>query len=798
MARRFSGERRLPACTVRQLAGRNARIPRQCVFRTRFAASCREQQAGSLCSPAAIMSAPIPVKSMGTAISRVDGKLKVTGTARYSAEFAPPNMAYAFLVMSTISKGRITAIDSSAAEKTPGVLAIITHLNAPKVAESSNAQKPEGIRIEERIPLLDDKVLYGGQYVAMVVAESLERARHAASLLRISYSAEVPVLRKEDMRADERKPKENQDEDLRVKKGDAAAVLNDSNFAKIEHTYSTPTETHNPMECSTTAATWNAPDRLTIYDATQYVKGAEGIVAHAFGLAPQSVHVICPFVGGAFGCKGPVWPHTILAVMAAKVVGRPVKLELTRQQMFSGTGHRSPTLQTIALAASKDGKLQAILHHTEVTTSPVGNYVEECGGPTNVLYDAPAIDINHEVFTVNRAQPSFMRAPGECPGTYALECAMDELAYALKMDPLKLRMVNDSPNHPIKGIPWSVKYLRECYELGAERFGWSRRNHSPRSMKDGSLLVGWGLATATYPAISLHADAHVVLAADESVLVRCATHDLGTGANTVFTQISADAIGVPVVKVRFELGDSSYPFGPVAGGSNSTATVGSAIVDAGRKLHKKLADLAVSDAKSPLFQFKADDVTMIAPGRLGAKSDSSKSDSFNNILSRAGLKNIEVDGSFKHERNEKLAFQSFGAHFCEVKIDPALPLVRVTRWVSVMNCGRVINPKTGGSQILGGIVMGVGMALEEETVYDPATGLPATRNLADYHVPVHADIHSIDVHFVGEPDYAFNPMGARGMGEIGITGAAAAVANAVYHATGKRVRDLPITIDKLI
>jgi len=502
------------------------------------------------------------------------------------------------------------------------------------------------------------------------------------------------------------------------------------------------------------------------------VKGAQGIVAHAFGLKKENVRVICPFVGGAFGCKGPVWPHTILAAMAAKIIGRPVKLELTRQQMFSGTGHRTPTFQTIALAASRDGKLQAIRHQSDTLTSPVGHWVEACGiGSTNVLYDAPAIEFGHTVYTVNKSQPSFMRAPGECPGTYALESAMDELAYALKMDPLKLRMVNNSPNHPIKGVPWSAKHLRECYELGAEKFGWSRRTHEPRSMKDGNLLLGWGVATATYPAHAMRAEVHIQLNADGSALVRCAAHDLGTGAYTALTQISADALVLPVEKVKFELGDSDFPFGPVAGGSNTTGTVGSAIVDAAQNLKKKLVDLG---------------------------ADANKPDSFAEALNRAGLKTLEADGKFEFEENEKLGFQSFGAHFCEVKIDPALPLVHVTRWVSVMNCGRVINPKTGGSQILGGVVMGIGMALEEETHYDPATGLPATRNLADYHVPVHADINSIDVHFVGEPDLAFNPMGARGMGEIGITGAAAAVANAVYHATGKRVRDLPITLDKLM
>jgi xanthine dehydrogenase YagR molybdenum-binding subunit len=716
------------------------------------------------------MSAPIPAKSMGTAVSRVDGWLKVTGAAKYPAEFNPPNAVYASIVMSPIAKGTITAIDSGAAEKAPGVLAVITHLNAPKLTEPVQGRS-EGIRIERRLPLGDNKISYGGQYVAAVVAETSEQARHAASLLKINYAPQPPVLSKEDsLKASQ--PKELFDQALQHKKGDVAGALANSDFIKIENTYSTPTETHNPMECSATVAQWEAPDRLTIYDATQYVKGAQGIVSQAFGLPHENVRVICPFVGGAFGCKGPTWPHTILAAMAATIVNRPVRLELTRQAMFSGTGHRTPTFQTIALAASRDGKLQAIRHKSDGLTSPVGHWVEGCGiGSTGVLYEAPAIEFSHTVYTVNVAQPSFMRAPGECPGTYALESAMDELAYALKMDPLQLRMVNDSPNHPITGIPWSTKHLRECYELGAQKFGWSKRKHEPRSMKDRQLLVGWGLATATYPAHAGHAEVQIQLKADGTALVRCAAHDLGTGQYTSLTQISADAIGLPIEKVKFELGDSNLPFGPVAGGSQTTATVGSAIALAAQDLKKKLADLG---------------------------ADINKPDSFRDAFKRAGTNSIEADGKFKHEENEKLGFESFGAHFCEVKIDPELPLVCVTRWVSVMDCGRVINLKTARSQILGGVAMGIGMALEEETVYDPATGLPATRNLADYHVPVHADVHNIDVHFVGEPDYAFNPMGARGMGEIGITGAAAAVANAVYHATGKRVRDLPITLDKLI
>jgi xanthine dehydrogenase YagR molybdenum-binding subunit len=743
------------------------------------------------------MAVQLAAVSQGKPITRVDGRQKVTGAAKYPAEFQVPEAAYGYLVLSEIAKGRIISIDTSAAEKAAGVIVVLTHLNAPKFSEPVNASRAQGIRIEERLPFSDAVISYGGQYVAMVVAEKFEQARYAASLVHVAYLSEKHALIKDDAAATAVQPPENQGQKIQVTKGDPASALQNPNFVSIDQVYSTPTETHNPMECSATIAQWEGAERLRVYDATQYVKGAQSVLARIFGLQPENVRVTCPFVGGAFGCKGPVWPHTILAVMAARAAGRPVRLELTRQQMFSGTGHRSPTVQRVAIAASRDGKVQAIRQQSETVTSPVGRFIEVCGiGGANVLYDAPNIEFRHTLYTVNVAQPSFMRAPGECPGTYAMECAMDELAYALKMDPLKLRLINDSPNHPIKGVPWSARHLRECFQRGAERFGWSRRNPEPRSMHKDNKLLGWGVATATYPANKWVANANIEIDQNGIATVRCATHDLGTGAYTAMSQISADAIGIPVEQVKFELGDSDLPFGPVAGGSNSTATVGSAIVDTAKKLHAKLAELAVKDSKSPLYGVNPSDVRLIATGKLGVNSD--RADSILGIIQRAGVPSVAADGGIQEEKNDKLAFQSFGAQFCEVMVDPDLASIRVSRFVSVMNCGRIINPKTAGNQIVGGIVIGIGMALEEETHYDPTTGLPVTRNLADYHVPVNADIPAIEVQFVEEPDFAFNPMGSRGLGEIGNTGTAATVANAVFHATGRRVRDLPITLDKIL
>jgi xanthine dehydrogenase YagR molybdenum-binding subunit len=736
---------------------------------------------------------------LGPARNRVDGPLKVTGRAKYAVEFDVTKCNYAWPVESNIAKGKITAVDTRAAQSAPGVLTILTHSNAPKIKEASGGMM-KGIRNEERNPLSDDEVHYAGQYVALVVARTLEQARHAASLVRVSYAPETPLLTMEDAEHKAKKPAKNNDEHVQLKKGDVEPALANKDLVRLEQTYYTPTETHNPIEMSGTIARWDSEKKLTVWDATQFVKGVQNLLANSFGLEVEDVTVTCLFVGGAFGCKGALWPHVLLAAMAAKAVGAPVKFHIPRKAMFTCTGHRTPTRQTISLAATTDGKLQAMRHVSDTLTSPVSPYTESCGArSTGIMYESPNIRVEETIFPVNIATPTFMRAPGECPGTYALECALDELSYLLQMDPVALRLTNHADRHPTKEVPFSAKHLREAYRIGAERFGWSKREAAPGKMREGNLLVGWGMATATYPAHKMSAAAKATLRADGSAIVQCATHDLGTGAYTAFTQISSEQLGVPFEKVTFELGKSEFPFGPVAGGSNSTGTVGTAIHEVAVMLHQALANLAVADSKSPLYGAKKEDVAMVAPGRIGVKNEPAKSDSFTAILQRAGKNAIAVETKLHApEENKKLAFQSWGAQFCEVKIDPLLPRVQVTRFVSVMNGGRIVNEKTARSQIIGGVVMGIGMALTEETAYDPKTGMPATANLADYHVPTHADIPPIDVHFVGEPDFAFNPIGARGLGEIGITGAAAAVANAVYHATGKRVRDLPITQDKLI
>jgi xanthine dehydrogenase YagR molybdenum-binding subunit len=727
--------------------------------------------------------------AVGKPLDRVDGRLKVTGAATYAAEHRQERLAHAVLVQSTIARGRIVAIDMAAAARAPGVLAILTHENAPKLQKASNGEPGE-----DRLPLADDLVHYAGQHVALVVADTVERARHAASLVAVRYQSEEPVLEVAQVEASADLPQR-----LQRRRGDAAAALGAPGVVKLRQVYTTPVATHNPLEPSATVAAWDG-ERLTVADSTQAVVVTRTFLAETFGIPKQSVRVVCPFTGGAFGCKGSQWPHTLLAAMAARVTRRPVQLNLTREQMFTSVGHRPPTAQTIALAARQDGTLTAISHETIHPTSPTTRYVEDCGGSTSWrLYACENVAISHRLVRVNVGAPAPMRAPGETPGSFALESAMDELAYALGMDPIELRLKNHADRDPVDGKPWSSKLLQECYRRGAERFGWRRRSPLPRSMRDGDLLVGWGMATAAYPCWSDAAAARVRLARDGGALVQTATQELGTGSYTVFTQLAADALGLPVERVTLELGDSDLPEAPPSYGSQSVASVSEAILRAVADLKARLLTLAAAQAAgSPLAGLRPDQVGL-ADGRIVAVADPSHGLAFVEVLERARLQSIEAEARAEPGEGAKgFSVYSFGAQFCEVKIDPMLPRVRVTRWVSAVDAGRILNPKTSRSQVLGGVTMGIGMALLEQTVYDPRSGRPVTANLADYLTPVQGDVPEIEVDLLDRPDPVSNSLGCRGIGEIGITGVAAAIANAVFHATGRRVRDLPITLDKLL
>jgi len=723
--------------------------------------------------------------AVGQPLERVDGRRKVTGRATYAAEFQHPRLAHAALVQSTIAKGRIVAVDAAAARRSPGVLVVLTHENLPAFRKPGAGGNPlnSGRLGEDRLPLADDEVHYAGQHVAVVVAETVEQARHAASLVKVRYREEPPVLDFAGAEAAAYFPKASFGRQLQHQRGDLSAGLAAA-AVRLQEIYTTPVETNNPMEPSATVASWDG-DRLTVEDATQGVMGTRATLAQVFGIPRENVRVLCPFTGGGFGCKGFQWGHTLLAAMAAKVTRRPVQLNLTRAQMFTSVGHRPPTVQTIALAARHDGTLTAMRHETLQPTSPTTEFVEACGlTTTKILYACDNVAVPHRLVRVNVGPPTPMRAPGDCPGSFALESAMDELAYALGMDPSELRLKNHADRDRSEkgasgdGKPWSSKHLKECYARGAEMFGWKRRRAEPRSMRDGGLLVGWGMATALYPGNRRPASAMIRLTPDGRALVRVATQDLGTGSYTIFSQVAADALGLPVDRVTFELGDSDFPAGPTSGGSNSAASVSAAIVQAAANARAKLAALAGGKP---------------APGVAHAA-----------LLERAGIGSgigsIEAEASVKpdDEKVKGYSIHSWGAQFCEVKIDPLLPRVQVTRWVSVVDVGRVLNPRLSRSQVMGGVTMGIGMALMEHTVYDHRTGLPLTANFADYAIPVNADVPEVEVDFIDQPDPVINTLGCRGIGEIGITGVAAAIANAVYHATGKRVRDLPITPDKLL
>ncbi|PHM06552.1 xanthine dehydrogenase family protein molybdopterin-binding subunit [Nostoc sp. 'Peltigera malacea cyanobiont' DB3992] len=728
---------------------------------------------------------------VGKPLNRVDGRLKVTGGARYAAEFPVAKMTYGVTIQSAIAKGKIAQIDTKAAEQVPGVLAVITHLNAPK----ASGEKGGGHKVQV---LQDNIVLYSGQHIGVVVADTFERAMYAASLVQVRYEEEKPTINMRDNLTKAYLPKgkipRDEPPDLahgNVNQGLATAAV------RVDQTYTTPVENHNPMEPHATTAVWQG-DELLLYDATQGIFSTQKKVAEVLGIEPEKVRIMSYFVGGGFGCKGSAWSHVPLAAIAAKQVNRPVKLVLGRIQMYGPVGFRPETIQQVSLGATRDGKLTALRHAGTSQTSTFDEFIEPVGKSARMLYASPNIETSHRLVKVDQGTPTYMRAPGEASGSFALESAMDELAYALNIDPVELRLRNYAEVDPSKGLPWSSKSLRECYKLGAEKFGWQKRNPQPRSMRDDNYLIGWGMATATYPTYRSPASAIAQIMADGTAVVLSGSQDIGTGTYTVMTQVAAEALGLPVNKVRFELGDTKMPQTPVSGGSQTAASVSSAVHLAGNQARSQLLQLALADQKSPLYSSKAEDV-IAENGSFFLKNKSSASETYQAILARHGMKMLEARADAKPgEEEKKFSMHSFGAHFAEVRVEPDLGEVRVTRWVGTFGVGRILNAKTANSQLIGGIVYGIGMALMEDTLTDPNRGRVVNHDLAEYHVPVNADVPDIEVLFVDEQDPHINPLGVKGIGEIGITGTAAAIANAVYHATGKRVRDLPITLDKLL
>ena len=756
---------------------------------------------------------------VGQPLNRVDGRDKVTGRAKYAAEYNQlPGLVHAVIKTSDVAKGRITGFDTTAAMKQPGVLAILTYQNIPKLARTPNdaeGKKAIGAPMGY-LPLTDDQIHYAGQPVAVVVADTLERAQYAAALLKVQVAAEKPIASYEDPKAQLFDPEKIQDGKApsHVKRGDAQAAFAAAPV-QLTHKYTHAINHHNPMEPGATTAHWEAPDRLTIYESTQGVTRTQKSVSTMLGLSAEQVRVVTKYLGGGFGCKGSAWPHTILTVQAAKAVGRPVKLSLTRPQMFTGMGHREDQTQTLRLGATKEGKLTALIHEKTSTTSPWDNYAESNSKIINMLYDCPTFEASYQLARANVMTSTFTRAPGEAPGSFALESSMDDLAYQLGIDPIEIRLRNYAEKDPSTGQTWSSKSLRQCYARGAELFGWSKRNPKNGATRDGRLLVGWGMATASYPVHNSQGTARARLYADGHAVVQSGATDLGTGTYTVMTQVACDALGLPMDKVRFELGDTKLPTAPNSGGSVAAGTVSSSVYMAVQDLWQKLIKVAVLDKKSPLYRAKITDVEAKG-GRLQLKSDAKKGEGFAELMKRADMADVEGNGQGRYgssyedaqaaanadpSKKDEAAhhsMHSFGAHFCEVKVDPDLGTVRVTRWVSVHGAGRILNAKTARSQIIGGSIFGIGAALMEGTVRDQNFSRYTNASLADYHIPVNADIPEMTVEFIDEHDPYINAMGVKGIGEISMVGVSAAVANAVFHATGKRVRELPLTPDKIL
>lgn len=698
-------------------------------------------------------------------MSRIDGLLKVTGAAEYATDFKIKNPAHAFILKSTIAAGKILDIDQSEAEKSAGVLAVITHRNATKL-------NPNG-GIRGGGLLQNGQVEYFGQNIGVIVAETFEQARYAARLIRVTYEKTEAKTDFDRQEKEAARPKAEDRQD--VIRGNVEVAFQSAEH-KIEAVYETPIEHHQPMAPHATVAVWEAADRLTLYNESQIVNGVQNSIAGTFNLKPENVRVVTPHIGGGFGSKGGAWAHVALAALAAQAVKRPVRLILTRQMMFTSVGLRQRNKQTLRVAATKDGKLTALAHETTTHCATNGEFVEPCGDGTKVMYDAPNSLITYRVAPMNVIIPTFQRGPGKSTGSFALESAIDELAYQLKIDPVEFRLKNEPAKDPSSGKPWSSRSVVECLTRGAEAFGWNRRKQEPRSNKQGNYLIGYGVACGTYPARQRDSSAIIKLTrngGDVRASVELAASDLGTGTHTILAQVAADGLGLPLEKIGVRIGDSSLP--PAAGsvGSVGAASFANAVSDACLKITDELIAKSSKqfDARPTAAEMMMSENLSEFQTRVDAKPPSSAAD---------------------------YSAHSFNANYAEVWVNASTGMVRVPRFVAVTGAGRILNPKTSRSQIIGGVIWGVGMALTEESLLDPRWGNFVTRSFADYHIPSNLDIGEIETIFINEEDKIVNKLGVKGIGEVGITGVAAAVANAIFNATGKRVRSLPITPDKLL
>jgi len=740
----------------------------------------------------------MPTVYIGQATSRVDGRAKVTGAAKYAAEVHAPGLVYGYVVSSEIARGRIARIDTAEALRVPGVLQVFTHDNAPRLASSTERYRDDVAPPGEPFrPLHDARIQFSGQPVGLVVADTFELARFAAALVRVEYEHQPHATSLEEWRhtASKPKPREGVTPPPRVR-GSADEMLAAA-AVKVAAEYLLPIEHHNPIEPFATTVIRDDAGKLTVYDKTQGVQNVRNYLCGVFDVSEDEIRVVSPFVGGAFGSGLRPQYQVFLAVLASRELKRSVRVSLTRQQMFT-FGHRPATWQRVQLGAASDGTLEAIVHEAVSETSRFEDYTETVTDWSGLLYRCDNVRLDHRVVRLDLHTPIDMRAPGAVWGVYALECAMDELASRLEIDPVELRLKNHADRDQIEDRPFSSKQLRACYQQGADRFGWSRRSPTPRSMRDGRTLIGWGLPTGVWEAQQESAAAKAVLTADGRLTVSSATSDIGTGTYTIMTQIAAERLGLPLEQVTFILGDSSLPEAPVEGGSYTASSVGSAVQAACDKVARKALGLARKIDRSPLAAVEFADV-IFADGEIRCRSDASRSVRLVDALRRTKSGVIEQEASAEpRAKQERYSRYAHSAVFAEVRVDEDFGAIRVARVVTAVAAGRILNPKTARSQVMGAIVGGIGAALEEESVLDHRVGRFVNHNLAEYHVPVNADVRDIDVIFIDEEDELVNPLGAKGLGEIGIVGVAAAIANAVYHATGKRIGDLPITLDKLL
>ena len=690
-------------------------------------------------------------------IKRVDGRLKVTGSIRYAAEYHLPGLVYGVVVASTIAKGAMTAVDSKAAEKAPGVLGILSHLNVPDVPAYKDGKAPPGS------PFVNNQILYNGQPVVLVIANTFERAKYAASLVKITYNKEPHQT---SLNANLQNSVSVGDDYVR---GTANAYQNAP--VKIEAEYHTPIHVHNAMEPFAVTSVWDG-DKVTLYTKSQHIKGMQQDVMRLFNLPEANVQVYSKVIGGAFGSGSPLWPYAKAALIGSKMIGKPLKVVIDREQMFTMVGYRSPTVQKLSLGASADGKLVGMTHEATAETATYQQFTEGITALTQFIYDSPNVNTSYKLTKLDLSVPTYTRGPGETVGSYALESVMDELAFALNMDPMEFRLKNYSETDPERKLPYSSKYLRECFELGAAQFGWNKRSLKPGAIEKDGWLIGYGLATGAYGAGRAPSTAKARLSADGVLLIQTATSDMGPGTATMMTMIASEVINIPVENIKVELGSSALPYASGEYGSMTTSSVGSSVYDVCADLKSKFNEVAGNGSDNPDYV---------------------------KILKDHQLPYLEITKqSHPGVDSRKYSSHAYNVNFVEAHVHKATGMVKIARVVSAVDGGKILNPITARSQIIGGVVWGIGTALTEEGVIDHRYGKYVNANLGDYHVATNADVPKVEVIFIDKKDPVTNPMGTKGIGEVGMVGVAAAVVNAIFNATGIRVRDLPVTPDKLI